>query len=575
MFCVKTVRKDFGDRIVLRDLSFVLSRTSRVGLIGANGSGKSTLLRILAGELEPDSGQIETRGAMRVAYVPQRMDVAEDTAIGAFLDGALWCAYESMQRIEQMMSAALEVEDLEKSDPAGNLMRRYIGELEAFDTAGGYEAIAILESKLKQIGLNPDKICESTQSISGGQQTKLLLTKALCANPDLLLLDEPTNNLDIDTLLWLENVLADTDAGIIAASHDRRFLDKLASRIFELDSATGTLTEYGGNYSEYCRTKQANAQRQWREYNEQQKRIHKLQSDIRATKEQALATELTTVDDFLRGRSKKVAAKAKAREHRLTRMLSQEHRREKPVAQERIRINFTTTNMHNRLVFHAQDLTVQRGEQAVLTDVNLYVKGNARIAIQGTNGSGKSTLLEAFTGRILPSSGSLTCNEFPRIAYMPQMPQRLDSSVSVLQHFLDTIEESLSVLPENQRLLDEGAARTFLNRFLFTREHVFTAVSALSKGEQSKLQFACFMALQPDVLLLDEPTNHLDLPSIERLEEALQSFTGALLVVSHDREFIENIHVDTILLVKDSHLEVHPVPFSAESPRSSSSMLEL
>lgn len=539
--------KDFSERTVLSQVSFVLARHHRVGLVGPNGCGKSTLLKLLMGEVEPDGGRIERQRDMRLAYVRQNWDVPGELTVAEF------------------------VNDSEQAD--AHVMR----------TLRTAQFGSVVSSE------------RTVATLSGGERTRLLLARALNSEADFLLLDEPTNNLDIDSIKWLEQALQRRSAGYLIASHDRRFLDNVTDQTFELDPETGRLTEYGGGYFTYVQKKQSDERRQWREYNEQQKRATKLEADVRAVKDQALANELTSVNDFVRGRAKKVAAKAKAREKRLMRMISDEHRIDKPRGQDRMRLDFKGRDLHNKLLFELRDVDLWQDETNILRSINLSVQGNVRIALSGRNGSGKSTLLAALVGALGVRSGTIYRNESVNIAYMRQDNLDIPDDVSVLDYFVSSFtptspapramhgiaptnpEEPTNPLPPNHRMLEigslinsrtsgynglhiklmePGAARTFLHRFLFRGDQVFANASSLSKGEQGKLQFACFMAAQPDLLILDEPTNHMDIPSIECLQEALQDYCGALIIVSHDREFLSEIGIDAVWRIVNSVVSV-------------------
>lgn len=499
MFRVSGVRKEIADRVVFDAVSFNLNPREKLALVGPNGSGKSTLLRLLSGLDEPDAGSIAlTHHGGIIRYLPQQCTTSGDTTI-----------------------------------------RHFLGE--TFQDCHEFE----IESVLDNLDMGPVDLDRPLAELSGGQIGKLALARVLLQPADVLLLDEPTNNLDIPALEWLEQTLMRHSAGIIVVSHDRRFLDRVTTRTLELDSSTARLTEYGGSYSWYRERKRQEHHRQELEFKEQQRRVTRLQADISDVKNQALKTELMTVNDYLRGRSKKVAAKAKARESRLNKMLSAENKVEKPRATETVRIDFDVTPLHRTVLISATNVSASYGDQVLLDSINLNIESQTRVAILGRNGSGKTTLLKVLLGELTSIKGTIHRRANLKVGYLPQDQQFPSEKTNVLRFFDDSLTGSR---------WSQSEMRTFLHRFLFSRDDVFKPISVLSHGERMRLRLAVIMANQPALLVLDEPTNHLDLQTLESLEEALSTYKGAIIAVSHDRYFVEKLAPQIVFHIENGRV---------------------
>jgi len=533
MFDVLKLRKDFGERPVLDDVSFKIGGGQRVGLVGANGSGKSTLLKILAGRLEPDSGSIQTSGNLRVDYLAQTLVDETALTVGDFLASDFYGAVRRMKSCEHEL----------ETNHSSELMQAYSQAVEDFEVNGGYETEARMQVILHGLRMSDVELERPLTALSGGQKTRLALARVLLVDADVLLLDEPTNNLDIEAIEWLEETLSKHPGACLIVSHDRRFLDRVTTRTFELDALTARITEYGGNYSWYQKRKAEDEARQWREYEIQQDRIKQLKQNIIDHRDKASATENTTTNDFYRGRSKKVAATAKARETRLERMLADENRIARPRTTETMRLALTGHTSYGGRLIEVQNCDIQRAGKSIVGNINLEIYGGKRIAVVGANGSGKSTLLELLVGNLAPVRGTIHQRPGLSIGYMPQHQEILDESDTVFDYF-----------QRKTSFNDEAIARTFLHRFLFTRDEVFKTIKQLSFGERTKLILAIFMAEAPDMLVLDEPTNHLDLPTLECLEKALVAYRGTLIVVSHDRYFLDQIKPEIIWSMHDAKL---------------------
>lgn len=554
MFRFSKVSKSFDGNTVLGGVSFTLSKGECVGLIGANASGKTTLLSIASGELQPDCGSVWLEPGKTVSYFCQNSQVDVDGSVGRFIAEPLFIAATELSRVERLLANNLSCQPDEYQKWQDNYVHLY----DTFENLGGYAAIARLHSVLSGLGLSKTELEDPIENLSGGQKTRLALARALMEKPDLLLLDEPTNNLDMEAQAWLAEAIDSCDSAVLIVSHDRAFLDRVTTRTFELEASTGLVRDYSGNYSWYKQRKEQELERQWRQYNDQQQRAEQLRTDIQATKNHALATELTTVHDYLRGRAKKVAAKAKAREKRLTRMLSAENKIEKPRdSAPRIRLNLGDERARTDVLLEAQNIWLGYDDQALLRDVSCSVFGNSRIAILGSNGSGKTTLLKTLMGELPPLAGQFWRHPGVMISYLAQNhTQQLPQRKTVFEYF----QEAVSSACTNKKLMSDSEARTFLHRFLFSGQQVFQPIENLSQGQRIKLLMATFMAVGTELLILDEPTNFLDIPARECLEEALSpsQFKGAILLVSHDRFFLRKVETETVWLVKDGGLRQLP-----------------
>ncbi len=531
MLQISNLSKSFGDVTILDGVSFVLNAGDRVGLVGPNGAGKTTLLRLIAGSETPDGGSISRRPTdLSIGYLSQALVFAPDTRVGDILAEGAEAWRQARDEVDRLAHS------LEEAD--GDLAARleaYGAALTAFEALGGYDMEAHMEEVLGHLDLDHLDPTGSVAVLSGGQKTRLGLARLLLARTDVLLLDEPTNHLDLDALEWLEGFVTQYRGAAIIVSHDRAFLDHTVDRILELDPDSHKLREYIGNYSAYAAEKAAERERQWQTYKEQQDYIAKVEGDIQRTKGQALQVELTTTSrqPTVRRYAKKVAAKAKSRERKLERYLASDERVEKPSRHWNMKLDFLHVPPSGANVAILEGVGHRFGDGAWLfRDASFILRSGERAVLLGANGVGKSTLLRILVGELAPTEGRARLGSNVHVGYFAQEGQTLDLSLTPLE----TVRRAAA--------LSETDARSFLHYFLFAGDEVFMPIAALSYGERARLQLAQLVLGGANFLILDEPLNHLDIEAREKFEAAVQSFPGAVLVVTHDRAFIERFVED-------------------------------
>jgi ATP-binding cassette subfamily F protein 3 len=533
MFVVSALSKSYYHQPVLRDVSFALNPGERLGLVGPNGSGKSTLLRLLAGELRPDSGSVRLAPGERVAYLPQYPQDELDLPVRESLLCGVGPVAELERRIEGL-ERALSAAGGEALQP---LLAEYAAARDEHERLGGYELDARIGAVLDGLGLGAP-LDTPVRALSGGMKTKLSLARLLLAGASVLLLDEPTNYLDLPALLWLERFVTQGDRSYLIVSHDRRFLDRTVTGILELLPEEHTVRSWPGDYTAYAQAKEKEREKQLEAYLLQRAERRRIEEDIRRTKEQANRTQKETQHDYIRARAKKVAAKAKARETRLERMLSSEDQVEKPGRSWGLNLgDLGEARAHtiedDRTVLEVSGLRAGYGGREVLRGADLLLRGRDRVALLGPNGSGKSTLLGCVTGRV-PHGGAARLGSGVRLGALSQEGDELQLDATVLDLF------------RARTRMYEDEARAQLHRFLFAGDEVFKPVRALSYGQRAKLALAMLVLSDANFLALDEPTSHMDLQALEAVEGALAAYRGPLLVVSHDRYFLDRIGINRV-----------------------------
>jgi ATP-binding cassette subfamily F protein 3 len=487
---------------VLRDVTWQHNPGEKVGLVGRNGAGKTTLLRMVLGREEPDAGELVKANAVKIATVDQALpgDLSEslhDYAAGAFAD--LHGIEAEMRRLEHAMA---------DGDNSSVLHDRYDAISHRFENEGGYEMVAEVEKALSGLGFDKADFARPLAELSGGQKNRAMLARAILSSPDVLLLDEPTNHLDFNAVEFLEEYLARSRRAYLVVTHDRRFLDRVAEEIVDLEN--GRLTAYSGGYTAYKRQKAERLLTATRAFEKQQDFIEKEKEYIRRN--------IAGVN----------SRQAKGRRTKLARV----ERIEKPTEDTTsVAFEFDAARIGGRSFLRATDLDAGYEAGApIVRDVSFELLRGERLAILGENGTGKTTLLKTLAGRLAPLSGSAQTGHDVSIGYYDQELRDLDPARRAID----------AVWDEHPHETEE-AMRSYLARFAFRGEEVFVSISGLSGGEKGRLTLAVVMRQRHNLLLLDEPTNHLDLDSREALEESLDDFPGSIVFISHDRAFIDRL----------------------------------
>lgn len=513
-----------ASELLFENLSWEIHSNRCVGLVGANGSGKTTLLRVIAGDLQGDAGNISRPRGITIGYMPQEINLPPGQTV-------LEIGLASSNDLTQV-EAELDQIEVELSKPSvyndDLVLSRFLEKqallLEQYADLGGPGYEGYVRSILKDIGFDESEQLLPVEHLSGGQKKLLFLAQLIIQNPDLLLLDEPDNHLDLDGKGQLEKLIRNFDGGVILVSHDRYLLDLLSDEIAELEN--GKLTLYSGNYSVFAYEKHNALIRQQQLYQAQQKEIQRLELSAKR-----LLTWGKVYDNnkFIR------------RGQNILKRLDRIERIEKPALNQRgMGLNLSGWRGSEKVleiskltkVFPGQNN--QKEEKVILNDIDVFVRHGERVGLVGPNGAGKSLLFRLISGEDQPTSGEIIIGPSVKIGYYTQEHQNLNYQDSLI----DTIRKAAP--------LSESQTVAFLNRFLFSYDQQRGSVGQLSGGERSRLQIALLMISRPNFLLLDEPTNNLDIQSTEILEDAIADFEGTVLVISHDRYFLDRV-VDRIL----------------------------
>lgn len=510
-FIVEHLTKSVGDKTVFADLSFIIHQGDRIGIIGVNGTGKTTLLDVLSGRIgfDGDVSPFRTKNAYKIAYLTQEPDFDKSKTV---LDTVLSSDLRETQLIREYELLLSHYDEASQAR-----LEKVMAEM---DSLNAWEIESQVKTVLSKLGLTD--LNKTVAELSGGLRRRVQLAQVLLGNADLLLLDEPTNHLDIDTIEWLTTFLKNTKKSVLFITHDRYFLDNVATRIFELDRAS--LTEYQGNYQDYVRLKAEQDERD---------------AALRHKKEQLYKQELA----WMRRQPQARATKQQARINRFHDLKGDLANK---IDDSELEINFETSRIGKKVI-NFENVSFSYPDKPILKDFNLLIQNKDRIGIVGDNGKGKSTLLNLIAGDLQADSGKVDIGETIRIGYFSQTIKGLDESKRVI-NFLQEVAEEAKTTSGMVSIAE------LLEQFLFPRNTHGTLIEKLSGGEKKRLYLLKILLQRPNVLLLDEPTNDLDIATLTVLEHFLQGFAGPVITVSHDRYFLDKV-ANKILAFEDSGIE--------------------
>lgn len=496
----------FNSETILEDINLEIRDGEKIAIIGNNGSGKTTLLNLIANEIElskRDNDEeifIEQYGKIKIGYLKQIPDSSGENTLEEEIKSAYLPMIEMEQKMEELVQRMSE-------DASEEMIMQYTALQEEFFRKGGYDYAKDLEIILSKLGFVKSDYHKKINEFSGGERSKIALAKVILEKPDILLLDEPTNHLDNEMIEWLESYLNHYEKAVIIVSHDRMFLDRVVSKVYEIEYKT--ITRYVGNYTDFVKQKKINYDLQMKKYLEQQKQIERLKD---------------TAERFKHIPSKAAMAKAKLK------YIERVEKVEKPRTSD-MRTFYAALEPGKssaQEVFRCRKLKM--GYAPHFFETSLVLQKGDKLAVMGKNGIGKSTLLKTMNGLLEPISGTYTWGDNVEIGYFDQHVATYTTEKTVLADFWDAFPT-----------LQQNEVRTYLGAFLFRQDDVYKKVSSLSGGERARLNFAKIFMKKPNVLLLDEPTNHMDLLGKETLEDLFERYTGTMVFVTHDRYFAKKI----------------------------------
>ncbi|MBI1256804.1 MAG: ATP-binding cassette domain-containing protein [Chloroflexi bacterium] len=525
---VNNIEVNHAGRLIFKDLSWVIGDKDRIGLIGPNGAGKSSLLRAIAGVYQPDAGNVARMRGIRVGYLPQQVTLTEGLSLldeAMLLPPALAEVEDELTRIEAKLSDPTVYND---ENTLAQVMAEQEGVLERYERLGGaLHANRVLEL-LTHLGFTTADHHLPSGSLSGGQKKLVALVRLMVEQPDILLLDEPDNHLDLEAKQRLESLVRAYSGAVVIVSHDRYLLDECVHQIAELED--GKITLYVGNYSAYALEREHLRERQAQMYVAQQKWVKRMEERIHEW------------DILARADNEVAARRARSRRKMLERMEANGEMIEKVTDRKQLELTLAGSRGSTKAL-ELKRLTMGFDDDLLFCDLDLLVRHGERVGLVGPNGAGKSVLFKLMIGEMLPLDGEVKIGPSSKVGYYAQEHQTLDPWREKTP--LDFIRD-VSPTPE-------GTAVAFLLKMLFTYPQVRQPIGTLSGGERSRLQLAALMLKRPNLLLMDEPTNNLDIPASEALETALEDFEGALVVISHDRYFLDRV-VDRVVELEDGAL---------------------
>lgn len=499
----QNIVKAFNEKSILKDVSFHVEDHDKAAVVGINGAGKTTLLRIIIGELSADSGIVTLAKGKTFGYLAQNQNVNSENTI---YDELLSVKADVIALEKQIRETEIAMKTADEKD-LNQLMENYTKLNHAFELKNGYAYKSELTGVLKGLGFSEDEFDKPISALSGGQKTRVALSKLLLLKPDLIILDEPTNHLDLNSIAWLETYLLNYKGAVMIVSHDRYFLDRIANKVIEIDQTKATT--FTGNYSDYAVKKE-------------QLRIAALNAYL--NQQQEIRHQEAVIEKLKSFNREKSIKRAESRE----KMLNKIDVLEKPTsARTDIHMVLTPKCTSGNDVLHVEGLSKSFGELSLFTDIGMDIKRGEHVAIIGDNGTGKTTILKIINGILEADRGTITLGTNVHIGYYDQE-----------HHVLHPEKTLFDEISDDYPALTNTEIRNTLAAFLFTGEDVFKQIRDLSGGERGRVSLAKLMLSESNFLILDEPTNHLDIMSKEILEDALNAYEGTVLYVSHDRYFI-------------------------------------
>src|SRR5689334_1318596 len=522
MISFSKISKQYGKQILFVDASFQLNPGEKVGLVGPNGSGKTTLFRMIVGEESPDDGDVSVPKKLAIGYFRQDVEemsgrsVLDEAILGSGRAGDL---HHELEQLNHAMA------DPARADEMDRILARFGEVQEEYEHLGGYALEAQAREVLHGLGFDDERIDGDVGDLSGGWKMRVAMARVLLGRPDVLLMDEPTNHLDIESIIWLESFLKSLQGALLMTSHDREFMNRVVTKIAEIDS--GEITVYSGNYDFY----------------ERERSIREANREAAYARQQAmLAKEQRFIERFAAHAAK--AAQVQSR----VKALEKIEKIELPKKRKVVKFDFRTPPRSGEQVATLDGVTKRYGRRIVHDGLNLTIRRGERWCVMGKNGAGKSTLLKIVAGALEPDGGTVTLGASLHLGYFAQQ------SLDLLDPDL-TIEEQLRKDFPHESI---GVLRNLAGAFQFSGDEIDKKIRSLSGGEKTRLVIARMLLDPPNFLVLDEPTNHLDLATKEMLLESLAGFDGTMVFVSHDREFLRGLSNRVLELGGESGVDPHP-----------------